>query len=349
MINARLHRLRRPPPRSHCVRRIAPAWRAAKSPPAKARGEGPDGERPSRARRRQQSAPGAACSRRSASAARLHRRHRLDQSRGRCAIPGRVAGLRDRRRASARRRSRRRAEDRRASASSHFTTALDRRDRRHRRRRLSRSRRSARWSSISRIPYARFARWSSVVAQGSRRRGTSIGPDIKIGVRAGGDTGSGRAFALSAAQHRHVSRASAALYAAVRAGKVDGALAYSPRTTMAVANAEGKLAVATGDRRCRAPSRDSPCARASRDLLNYLNAWIAYWKADGWIDERSALLVRIARLDARASSARGRGRSKAQAPRARLRRRRRLGHLETPRAGTRRTTGRSPSPSTARR
>jgi polar amino acid transport system substrate-binding protein len=75
------------------------------------------------------------------------------------------------------------------------------------------------------------------------------------------------------------------LYEALKAGQVDGALAYVPRTSIAVAQSEGKLAVM--------PSALLPhtveafaVRKGEQPLLNFLNAWIAYWKADGWLDER---------------------------------------------------------------
>ena len=76
-----------------------------------------------------------------------------------------------------------------------------------------------------------------------------------------------------------------ALYEALKAGQVDGALAYVPRTSVAVAQSEGKLAVM--------PSAPLPhtveafaVRKGEQPLVNFLNAWIAYWKADGWLDER---------------------------------------------------------------
>jgi polar amino acid transport system substrate-binding protein len=76
-----------------------------------------------------------------------------------------------------------------------------------------------------------------------------------------------------------------ALYEALKAGQVDGALAYVPRTSVAVAQSEGKLAVM--------PSAQLPhtveafaIRKGEQPFLNFLNAWIAYWKADGWLDER---------------------------------------------------------------
>lgn len=75
------------------------------------------------------------------------------------------------------------------------------------------------------------------------------------------------------------------LYEALKARQVDGALAYVPRTSVAVAQSEGKLAVM--------PSAELPrtaeafaVRKGEQPLLNFLNAWIAYWKADGWLDER---------------------------------------------------------------
>jgi polar amino acid transport system substrate-binding protein len=76
------------------------------------------------------------------------------------------------------------------------------------------------------------------------------------------------------------------LYAALRAGEVDGALAYAPRTTIAVAQSEGKLAVATGVNGLPHTVEAFAVRRGEQGLINYLNAWIAYWTADGWIAER---------------------------------------------------------------
>jgi polar amino acid transport system substrate-binding protein len=75
------------------------------------------------------------------------------------------------------------------------------------------------------------------------------------------------------------------LYEALKGGQVDGALAYVPRTSMAVAQSEGKLAVMPG---AQLPHTVEAFAvrKGEQPLLNFLNAWIAYWKADGWLDER---------------------------------------------------------------
>ena len=110
-------------------------------------------------------------------------------------------------------------------------------------------------------------------------------PDVKIGVVAA-------TTAESAAQSRlpnakTVAFASAReLYAAAKAGEVDGALAYTPRTTMAIAQSEGKLAVATGVGGLPHTVEGFAVRKGEQGLLNYLNAWIAYWTADGWIGER---------------------------------------------------------------
>jgi polar amino acid transport system substrate-binding protein len=75
------------------------------------------------------------------------------------------------------------------------------------------------------------------------------------------------------------------LYEALKAGQVDGALAYVPRTSVAVAQSDGKLAVIPG---AELPHTVEAFAvrKGEQPLLNFLNAWIAYWKADGWLDER---------------------------------------------------------------
>jgi polar amino acid transport system substrate-binding protein len=74
----------------------------------------------------------------------------------------------------------------------------------------------------------------------------------------------------------------------VKSGEVDGALAYTPRTSMAIAESEGRLAVATGVGGLPRTVEAFAVRKGEQGLLNYLNAWIAYWKADGWIAERHA-------------------------------------------------------------
>ena len=76
-----------------------------------------------------------------------------------------------------------------------------------------------------------------------------------------------------------------ALYEALKGEQLDGALAYVPRTSVAVAQSEGKLAVMPS---ARLPHTVEAFAirKGEQPLLNFLNAWIAYWKADGWLDER---------------------------------------------------------------
>lgn len=109
--------------------------------------------------------------------------------------------------------------------------------------------------------------------------------EVKIGARAG-------TTAEAAARHRLPKAQLVAfpdersLYAALRAGAVDGALAYSPRTTMAVAQADGKFAVATGVAELPHTVEGFAVRKGEPGMLNFLNAWIAYWQADGWLDER---------------------------------------------------------------
>jgi polar amino acid transport system substrate-binding protein len=76
------------------------------------------------------------------------------------------------------------------------------------------------------------------------------------------------------------------LYAALKDGQVDGALAYVPRTTLAVAQSDGKFAVATSVEGLPHTVEAFAVRRGEQGLLNFLNAWIAYWQADGWLAER---------------------------------------------------------------
>src|SRR5437762_3272759 len=108
--------------------------------------------------------------------------------------------------------------------------------------------------------------------------------DVTLGARTGGTT---EATARARFPQTKIATfpTERSLYEALKAGQVDGALAYVPRTSMAVAQSEGKLAVM--------PSAQLPhtveafaVRKAEQPLLNFLNAWIAYWKADGWLDER---------------------------------------------------------------
>ena len=109
--------------------------------------------------------------------------------------------------------------------------------------------------------------------------------DVKIGVRAG--TTSEAAAQAKLPNAKIVAFPSARqLYAAAKAGEIDGALAYTPRTTMAIAESQGKLAVATGVGGLPHTVEAFAVRKGEQGLLNYLNAWIAYWTADGWIAER---------------------------------------------------------------
>ena len=108
--------------------------------------------------------------------------------------------------------------------------------------------------------------------------------DVTLGARTGGTT---EATARARFPQTKIATfpTERSLYEALKAGQVDGALAYVPRTSMAVAQSDGKLAVM--------PSAQLPhtveafaVRKGEQPLLNFLNAWIAYWKADGWLDER---------------------------------------------------------------
>ena len=109
--------------------------------------------------------------------------------------------------------------------------------------------------------------------------------DVKIGVRAGSTS---EAAALAKLPNVQVITFPDApkLYAAVQAGQVDGALAYVPRTSIAIAQSEGKLARATKGPALPHTVEAFAVRRGEQSLLNYLNAWIAFWKADGWIADR---------------------------------------------------------------
>jgi polar amino acid transport system substrate-binding protein len=109
--------------------------------------------------------------------------------------------------------------------------------------------------------------------------------DLKIGARAG-TTGEAAARNRLPKTQIVAFPDERSLYAALRAGAVDGALAYSPRTTMAVAQSEGKLAVATGVTELPHTVEGFAVRKGEQGMLNFLNAWIAYWQADGWLDER---------------------------------------------------------------
>jgi polar amino acid transport system substrate-binding protein len=108
---------------------------------------------------------------------------------------------------------------------------------------------------------------------------------VKVGVRAG--TTSEAAARNRLPQAEIVAFPTARkLYEAAKAGEVDGAFAYAPRTTMAVAQSEGRLAVATGVGELPRTVEAFAVRKGEQSLLNFLNAWVAYWKADGWIAER---------------------------------------------------------------
>jgi len=110
-------------------------------------------------------------------------------------------------------------------------------------------------------------------------------PDVKIGVMAATTAEAAAQTKLPNAKTVAFSSARE-LYAAAKSGEVDGALAYTPRTTMAIAQSEGKLAVATGVAGLPHTVEGFAVRKGEQSLLNYLNAWIAYWTADGWIGER---------------------------------------------------------------
>ena len=109
--------------------------------------------------------------------------------------------------------------------------------------------------------------------------------DVRIGVRAGSTTEAAASAKLPNAKILTFTSARQ-LYDAAKAGEIDGALAYAPRTTIAVAESQGKLAVATGVGSLPHTVEAFAIRKGEQSLLNYLNAWVAYWTADGWIAER---------------------------------------------------------------
>ena len=109
--------------------------------------------------------------------------------------------------------------------------------------------------------------------------------DVRIGVRAGSTSEAAANARLPNAKILTFTSARQ-LYDAAKAGEIDGALAYAPRTTIAVAESQGKLAVATGVGNLPHTVEAFAVRKGEQSLLNYLNAWVAYWTADGWIAER---------------------------------------------------------------
>jgi len=109
--------------------------------------------------------------------------------------------------------------------------------------------------------------------------------DVRIGARAGTTT---EAAARSRLPLATISTypTERELYAALKDGSVDGALAYAPRSTVAVAQTEGRFAVSTGIAGLPHTVEAFAVRKGEQELLNFLNAWIAYWGADGWIAER---------------------------------------------------------------
>src|SRR6266480_2896136 len=123
-----------------------------------------------------------------------------------------------------------------------------------------------------------------VVARADLARRDLDRGDVTLGARTGGTTETTARARFPQAKIMTFPN-ERTLYEALKAGQVDGALAYVPRTSVAVAQSEGKLAVM--------PSVHLPhtveafaVRKGEQPLLNFLNAWIAYWKADGWLDER---------------------------------------------------------------
>jgi len=109
--------------------------------------------------------------------------------------------------------------------------------------------------------------------------------DIKIGARTGATPEATAHARFPQAQTVPFSD-ERSLYAALKDGKIDGALAYIPRTTMVVAQAEGALAVATSVSSLPSTVEGFAVRKGEPGFINFLNAWIAYWQADGWLDER---------------------------------------------------------------
>ena len=71
---------------------------------------------------------------------------------------------------------------------------------------------------------------------------------------------------LSQSADRRVPRPSRGSTRQLKAGEVDGALAYTPRTTIAIAESEGRLAVATGIARTAAHGRGVCSAQGRAEL-----------------------------------------------------------------------------------
>jgi polar amino acid transport system substrate-binding protein len=109
-------------------------------------------------------------------------------------------------------------------------------------------------------------------------------PDFALGVRAGGAEEATAQARFPNARIVTFPR-ERPLYEALKEGKVDGALGYSPRTAFAAADSGGRLAEMS---EMALPQAVEAFAvrKGEQGLLNFLNAWIAHWKADGWLDER---------------------------------------------------------------
>jgi polar amino acid transport system substrate-binding protein len=109
-------------------------------------------------------------------------------------------------------------------------------------------------------------------------------PDFTLGVRAGGTTEATARSRFPRARIVTYPR-ERTLHEALKEGQVDGALVFGPRATFIVADSGGRLAEMAGVPLPRSPEGFA-VRKDEQGWLNFLNAWIAYWKADGWLDER---------------------------------------------------------------
>lgn len=74
---------------------------------------------------------------------------------------------------------------------------------------------------------------------------------------------------------------------ALRSGEIEAAVSYSPLPEFAVQEFPDELVLAEGGALARRPEGIA-VRKGNQGLLNYLNAWTAYYETDPWMKTRRA-------------------------------------------------------------
>ena len=77
------------------------------------------------------------------------------------------------------------------------------------------------------------------------------------------------------------------MFEALDSGKIDAALAFAPQPRIRMALEPGSIVIVQ-DYKLSRTAEGLAVHKGQPSLVNFLNAWITYWQANGWLAARHA-------------------------------------------------------------